>query len=196
MHKMSETGTRPAALESDLVTDLYYYRARYYDPSTGRLPHASSYIEVASGEPSASPGLDGIRGTILSVSGLPIPLESRFRPRDKLPRDVISVTVVWVFCRALSESSLFSSVGATSIPQKTRSISGNGTRKIGREGPREGKLPPKIPRRGEELFFSLSSLEPFFCWHGFIHLLSRQENPPHRGGVGHCGFGDADGGLQ
>ena len=37
MHKMSETGTRPAALESDLVTDLYYYRARYYDPAAGRF---------------------------------------------------------------------------------------------------------------------------------------------------------------
>src|SRR6266403_2078604 len=53
----------------------------------------------------------------------------------------------------------------------------------------------KIPRRREELSFSLSSLEPFFCWRRFIHLLSRQENPPQCGGVGHCGFGDADGFL-
>ncbi len=34
------------ARESDSETGLYYYRARYYDPSTGRLPLASSYIEV------------------------------------------------------------------------------------------------------------------------------------------------------
>ena len=37
MHSVSQVVTRHAALESDTETGLYYYRARYYDPSAGRF---------------------------------------------------------------------------------------------------------------------------------------------------------------
>ncbi len=37
MHIVSQIGTRPAALESDAETSLYFLRARYYDPVIGRF---------------------------------------------------------------------------------------------------------------------------------------------------------------
>ena len=37
MHDVSEIGKDFAAPESDIETDLYYYRARYYDPAAGRF---------------------------------------------------------------------------------------------------------------------------------------------------------------
>jgi len=37
MHDVSEIGKDFAAPESDIETDLYYYRARYYDSSVGRF---------------------------------------------------------------------------------------------------------------------------------------------------------------
>ena len=37
MHELSEAGNRLDARESDNETSLYYYRARYYDPSAGRF---------------------------------------------------------------------------------------------------------------------------------------------------------------
>jgi RHS repeat-associated protein len=37
MHTIGQPITRLAALESDLATDLCYYRARYYEPITGRF---------------------------------------------------------------------------------------------------------------------------------------------------------------
>jgi len=35
MHRVAETGKAPAPRESDSETGLYYYRARYYDQTTG-----------------------------------------------------------------------------------------------------------------------------------------------------------------
>jgi RHS repeat-associated protein len=37
MHNIGQKSARLAALESDTETGLYYYRARYYDPSNGRF---------------------------------------------------------------------------------------------------------------------------------------------------------------
>ncbi|HKV61532.1 MAG TPA: RHS repeat-associated core domain-containing protein [Candidatus Acidoferrum sp.] len=37
MHNMRETGTNPAAQKPGTKASLYYYRARYYDPSVGRF---------------------------------------------------------------------------------------------------------------------------------------------------------------
>jgi RHS repeat-associated protein len=37
MHTVGQPVTRRATLEADSATGLYYYRARYYDPSTGRF---------------------------------------------------------------------------------------------------------------------------------------------------------------
>jgi RHS repeat-associated protein len=37
MHSLPETCNSPAARDSGIETGLYYYRARYYDPSAGRF---------------------------------------------------------------------------------------------------------------------------------------------------------------
>jgi RHS repeat-associated protein len=37
MHNIGETGTSRAAQKSDADAGLYYYRARYYDPTAGRF---------------------------------------------------------------------------------------------------------------------------------------------------------------
>ncbi len=69
MHNPSETGKEGAACESDTETGLYYYRARYYDPTTGRFL-SEDPIRGISGDVNLYPYVESSAVNLTDPSGM------------------------------------------------------------------------------------------------------------------------------